>query len=414
MSRIVGRKLRKTREAKNLSLEHVESATHIRQRYLEAMEKGDFNALPSPLQVKGFLRSYAGFLGLNADELIEAFDLDPWTAMETLKDDSEIKEIQEEEIIHIDSESNFKKIGQTLQSQRETLVLSLEEVAQYTHLRIPFIKALESGEINNLPSLVQGRGMLSNYASFLGLDTDQILLEYADGLQNRLAEKTPKIEKLPIKRKPKTPQTERKLLSRDLVVGIILALSLVVFIIWGTIEVTSIRAQETLEPTAPSIAEVLLPSPTQPFIPTSTPIQQSPSTNDTETRENVEEVAVEETQEVVNISAISEGPIQVQVVARQRAWMRITVDGEVQYDGRIIPGTIYGFVGEEYIEISTGNGAGLQVIYNNLDIGTLGNLGEIINFVITINGIQTPTPTITLTPTVTETETPEGSLTLTP
>ena len=70
--------------------------------------------------------------------------------------------------------------------------------------------------------------------------------------------------------------------------------------------------------------------------------------------------------------------------------MRITVDGEVEFDGRVIPGNIYGFSGEEYVEITTGNGAGLQVLYNDLDLGTLGSFGEVINFVITVNGVQTP------------------------
>jgi hypothetical protein len=92
--------------------------------------------------------------------------------------------------------------------------------------------------------------------------------------------------------------------------------------------------------------------------------------------------------------------------------MRITVDGEVEFDGRITPGTIYGFAGEEYVEITTGNGAGLQVFYNEQDLGTLGAIGEVINFVITINGVQTPTPTITLTPT--STATPEETPTPTP
>ena len=197
-----------------------------------------------------------------------------------------------------------------------------------------------------------------------------------------------------------------------MVAGIILALSLVTFIVWGTMQVTALRSEESIEPTAPSIAEVLLPSPTSSRIPTFTPTPSPPLDEGGEGINAAGNAVIEETQEVVNVSRTDEGALQVQIIAEQRAWMRITVDGKVEFDGRITPGTIYGFAGEEYIEINTGNGAGLQVIYNNQDIGILGDMGEIINFVININGIQTPTPTITLTPTVTDTET--AVVTITP
>jgi hypothetical protein len=99
------------------------------------------------------------------------------------------------------------------------------------------------------------------------------------------------------------------------------------------------------------------------------------------------------------------GPVRVQIVVRERAYMRIIVDGETEFDGRVIAGSVYAFAGEELVEIVTGSGSALQVMHNEQEIGVLGTYGEAVNFVITIDGIQTPTPTITLTPT--ETPTPE-------
>ena len=97
------------------------------------------------------------------------------------------------------------------------------------------------------------------------------------------------------------------------------------------------------------------------------------------------------------------GPVRVQIVVRERAYMRIIVDGETEFDGRVIAGSVYAFAGDELIEIVTGSGSALQVLHNEQEIGVLGTYGEAVNFVITIDGIQTPTPTITLTPTVTPT-----------
>jgi len=413
MSRVVGKKLRETREAKNLTLEQVADATHIRLRYLEAMELGNFNALPSQLQVKGFIRSYGGYLGLDAAALIDAVDLDPWTALATISEDAESEEAPSDRA-EIDSALSFETIGETLQAQREALGLSLEDVAQHTHLKIRYMEALEAGEIKALPSPVQGRGMLKNYAVFLGLDADQMLLLFADGLQARLTETAQNRKDQSIRPRTRSPRRERRFLSRDLILGIVLALTLIVFIIWGTVQVNTLRASETIEPTAPSIADVLLPSSSPTQIPTITPTAASLLNENPGSDVIVERPVVEETQAVIFISEKINAALQVQIVARQRAWMRITVDSEVEFDGRVIPGNIYGFAGQEYVEITTGNGAGLQVLYNELDLGTLGSFGEVINFVITVNGVQTPTPTITLTSTPTGTNTPEVTLTPTP
>lgn len=71
----LGLHLRQTREAKELTLEQAERALHIRQRLLESFELGEF-ASPelSSIQVRGFLRNYAQYLGLDPDEVIEHLD----------------------------------------------------------------------------------------------------------------------------------------------------------------------------------------------------------------------------------------------------------------------------------------------------------------------------------------------------
>ena len=48
-----------------------------------------------------------------------------------------------------------------------------------------YLQALEAGEFDHLPSSVQARGMLNNYAHFLDLDVDALLLTFAEGLQTQ-------------------------------------------------------------------------------------------------------------------------------------------------------------------------------------------------------------------------------------
>jgi hypothetical protein len=120
----------------------------------------------------------------------------------------------------------------------------------------------------------------------------------------------------------------------------------------------------------------------------------------------VETPGVVEAEEVVETgepegSAPPEGDnsaLQVYIIVQQRAWMRVIVDAEVAYEGRVITGSAYTFSGDESIEILTGNGAALDVFFNQTDLGPLGALGEVVQRVFTVQGVQTPTPTLTSTP----------------
>jgi hypothetical protein len=51
-------------------------ATRIKQSYLEAIEANQFQALPGPVQARGFVRSYANFLGLDGEHLASVLDAD--------------------------------------------------------------------------------------------------------------------------------------------------------------------------------------------------------------------------------------------------------------------------------------------------------------------------------------------------
>lgn len=67
----LGRRLREAREAKGSTLEEAEDATRIRAHFLESLEAGDFAAFPGgDVQVRGFLRIYARYLDLSAEDVL--------------------------------------------------------------------------------------------------------------------------------------------------------------------------------------------------------------------------------------------------------------------------------------------------------------------------------------------------------
>ena len=70
----LGDLLRNEREKKGLSREQVARTTRLRKHYLEALENEDWDNLPSPVFVKGFIRSYAQAVGFDGKEAISLYD----------------------------------------------------------------------------------------------------------------------------------------------------------------------------------------------------------------------------------------------------------------------------------------------------------------------------------------------------
>lgn len=70
----LGQLLQEAREHKGVSLEQVEEATRIRQKFLQALEEENFGTLPAEAYVKGFLRNYATYLELDPEEVIALYE----------------------------------------------------------------------------------------------------------------------------------------------------------------------------------------------------------------------------------------------------------------------------------------------------------------------------------------------------
>jgi cytoskeleton protein RodZ len=65
----IGHLLEQKRKARGLSLEEVEQATKIRKRYLTGLERENYAILPDAVYARGFLKTYANYLGLDGEAL---------------------------------------------------------------------------------------------------------------------------------------------------------------------------------------------------------------------------------------------------------------------------------------------------------------------------------------------------------
>ena len=68
-----GENLRRERELRGISLEEIAATTKIKVGFLEAMEKDDLARLPGGIFARGFMRTYASYLGLDADQFIAEY-----------------------------------------------------------------------------------------------------------------------------------------------------------------------------------------------------------------------------------------------------------------------------------------------------------------------------------------------------
>lgn len=82
----IARKLKERREAMGQTLRQVQEATKIRIKYLQALEDADPSAFPGEVYLKGYLRAYAEYLGLNAHALLEEYNRVMGTADESAPD----------------------------------------------------------------------------------------------------------------------------------------------------------------------------------------------------------------------------------------------------------------------------------------------------------------------------------------
>lgn len=435
-----GKKLKEIRESREISLEEIALKTHIRIEYLQAIEEGDRETLPSNTQMRGFIRLYAGELGIDFNELMKEQESYPKAENETTDEmiveeqeetpqdilppksehsSEQINEIQDEQELPLilpqkDSPTaankslppQFTRLGHQIRDRRELLSLSLVEIEKHLHVRYEYLEAIEAGQFDRLPSPVQAKGMLTNYTDFLNLDTDQLLLEYAEGLQEkRLMNQAGRQSKhrLPAKTLSKTGLRLKNFFSLDLLFILVIFIAFATFVIWGVNRILAGGQTGTTSTDIPEVSDILLAT-------------GSPTPQPTESELNEEVSSTEIVNEDDNLLLFTPlpntNPINLVIIPNQQAWVEITADSEVIYVGRLLPGNAYDYSAENSLEVLTGNAGALQIYFNEDDIGSAGLIGQVVDLIFTENGLVLPTPTNT--PTITNTPGITPSATVTP
>ncbi len=297
-----------------------------------------------------------------------------------------------------------KDQGARLKQAREEKGISLAEAEEATRIKAVYLAALESSDWGALPSEVQARGFLRNYASFLELDPDEGLVEVTvspsssdqgemtRGGETLLGSSIPTTQDGTIF-KPRDISLERLPRSwTDLLTtlgALLLVLAVAAAGVWliqrglGSLNQPSQAATQS--------SEALIGTATATVGVDTTPTSSPQLTTPTPT------------------FAVSSDNVQLVVEAVEHVWGRVTVDGAVVFEGVFAPDDPQTWQGTRYVMIETGNGAGLRATVNGQPQGPLGERGEIVALAWSPAGpvapVSTPTPQPSATPTP-EVETP--------
>lgn len=293
----------------------------------------------------------------------------------------------------------FAEIGRQLRERRELISLTLDEVERHTHLRVVFLKAMEEGTLDRLPSPVQTRGMLANYAAFLNLDADTILLRFADVLQERRREKyaeTPR-EKIQTEVIPSMPVL-RAFMAGDLIFGVLMIGMLAVLAIWGIGRLVSTQTESETGSFAPVAIDLDNPVP----LLTASPESTFKAVDNESIAISSQAVTEALSAAPVTATLLIDANVTVSIFSLERTFVRVSVDGEIAFEGRMVPRETKIFNAEKQVVVLTGNASALRITHNGQDLGLMGGMGEVLSRVYLVSGVATPTATIPPTPTQTQ------------
>ncbi len=142
------------------------------------------------------------------------------------------------------------RLGETLRAQREKKGITLEQAASDTRIREKFLKALEDSDYQTLPGTVYTKGFLRNYAEYLELDTEEMVVQFH---QERDQPDVPRSFK------PMSPIMRRSLIFTPAVfVPVIVLAGIVLFVSYLYYQFVSFAVPpqiDVIEPPADAIAQ---------------------------------------------------------------------------------------------------------------------------------------------------------------
>ncbi len=298
------------------------------------------------------------------------------------------------------------EIGSILREAREARGFTIEEAQAATRISGKYLRALEEGAYERLPTPVHVRGFLKNYARYLALDPEPLLERYEASRYNQpVPIPTGRVEDI----SPDTPlpgrvdqpffnpvnvdlnastggggteSTLRLFIIVALIVAIILAATRFVPLLLGrgdgqevmTNAIQSLLEDEA-EPGATPAGSDTGTSPEESLDPNITPQPIVPTGRNNPGADISTPALPTPTRPL--LPAVME-VVRLRLDITERTWVRVTIDGNVVLEGQVKLGDgPYEWEALQEATLLTGNGAGVFVTINGIELGRLAGRGEV-------------------------------------
>ena len=272
----------------------------------------------------------------------------------------------------------METLGDYLKNKREAQNITLEEVAQATRIRRTILEAIENNHYDLIPPKVFTQGFIKSYASYLGLDENDVIKRYHEIMES-LEVKTDTDE--PVEQQP--PQSFLTP-TRLLVLGIVCIVALTVWLLRRNPQPEDDTvSNNTLPITSTSSSSVTSPPPASQEVPAEE--DGDPTVFDREEPAVLEEEPPPEGkqgEETVEATETEEGkaePMALRVVATEQAWMKVQLDQGKPYEALLKSGESLTLKAREKFIIRIGNAGGVELFFNEEPLGNPGKPGEVID-----------------------------------
>lgn len=286
---------------------------------------------------------------------------------------------------------NVDELGSILREAREAQGLTLAQAQAATRISMKFLEALERGDYAALPTPVHVRGFLRNYARFLELDP-QPLLERYEVSKNYLAPPVPTNRGDISPENPLAPREDRVFFNpvnvdmgekgRDPQSFVRLAIIVALIVVIALTVNRFFLNNDTSDADVSAAVNAILNGSEE----TSTP--QATVLPDVTPAAGIDEAMISTSRNVIDLptptATIPKLPatmeqINLRLEITERTWLRVTIDGDVVYEGLGRQGETMEWTAQQQAQLLTGNAIGVFVTINDIQLGKLGGRGQVVD-----------------------------------
>ena len=316
----------------------------------------------------------------------------------------------------------MSELGRLLREARTAKEHGLADVESATRIRQKYLEALESGDFAKLPRGTVARGFLRTYASFLGLDVEEMLRRYGKesgdvGADLAIAE--PGKPRLADYRPLEVTLSEpvRSFPWWTVILAALLVIAIIATVLWWLNRTTGFNLLAAFSPAptatatathAPTATRWVVTATPKPEMPTAEAAQPTPTSDLLPLpMPTVPATLTPTPRPTATPEVVSQIDLTLKIL--RRAWVRVTVDGQIAEENTFEAGSERDWQATESISVRTGNGGGVSLTLNGEDLGAMGDIGKVVErtWVIDQAGVteqtlvtpaKTPAPTATPTP----------------